>query len=73
MSVKQVSLPIVKQGIPSEAQEKADLPAAAQPDLKPEKQQEEKPAQKKPKKEKVEKKGKGKPDEEGTKKFKRFL
>lgn len=57
-SVKQVSLPILTQGIPSGTQEKVDIPAAEQAEVKTEKQQEEKPIQKKPKKEKVEKKGK---------------
>lgn len=60
--MKQVSLPILTQGIPSGAQEKVDIPAAEQAEVKTEKQQEEK----KPKKEKVEKKGKDKkPAEEG--------
>lgn len=70
ISVKQISLPILKQGTPSEVQQKVDLPAAEQAEVKPEKQQEEKPIQKKPKKEKVEKKGiDKKPDAEGANRF----
>ncbi|XP_078345985.1 uncharacterized protein LOC144631429 [Oculina patagonica] len=65
--LKQISLPILKQGAPSGAQQKVDIPATEQAEVKPEKQQEEKPAQKKAKKEKVEKKGKDKkPDAEGS-------
>ena len=58
--VKQVSLPILKQGISFTAQEKVEVPAAEQTEVKPEKQKEEKSMEKKPKKEKAEKKGKEK-------------
>ena len=72
-TVRQVSLPILKQGITNGVQEKVDIPAAEQAEFKPEKQEEDKPVQKKPKKEKVEKKGKDKkPDAEGTNRFEKL-
>ena len=61
--MKQVSLPILMQGIPSGTQEKVEFQAAEQAEVKPEEEQEQKP-EKKPKKEK---KGKDKkPDTEGN-------
>ena len=65
-SVRQVSLPNLMQGIPSATQEKVEIQAAEQAEVKQEKEQEQKP-EKKPKKEKVDKKGKDKkPDTNGT-------
>ena len=59
-SVRQVSLPNIMQGILSGTQEKVEMQAAEQAELKQEKEQVEQKPEKKPKKEKVEKKGKDK-------------
>ena len=66
-SVRQVSLPNSMQGIPSGMQEKVEIQAAEQAEVKQEKEQVEQKPEKKPKKEKVEKKGKDKkPDTDGN-------
>lgn len=59
--LKQVTLPVLKQGTSFIEQEKVVAPVAKQAEVKPEKAKEEKPMEKKPKKEKGEKKGKEKP------------
>lgn len=59
--LKQVTLPVLKQGTFFIEQEKVAAPVAEQAEVKPEKAKEEKPMEKKPKKQKAEKKGKEKP------------
>ena len=66
--MKQVTLPVLKQGTSFIEQEKVAAPVAEQAEVKPEKAKEEKPMEKKPKKQKAEKKVKEKPKTaEGTK------
>lgn len=66
-TVRQVSLPNLMQGISSGTQEKVEIQAAEQAEVKQEKEQVEQKPEKKPKKEKVEKKGKDKkPDTDGN-------